>query len=228
MEGRRVLQISEWSTGEGSREMTRQLAVIATALLLTASMVTAVEVRVEGSEVVISTEPGAVVWFLSVVREEYRESYNRVLHVEERLEDEDADGEIRYDFGRRLPVLSIWVAIDEVTGESYAATPPGFSLRPPKRPVRVSENAVEVDGGSVRMFLLRPGVGAWSLRKEGRANPGVGPQGGGPPGLRVVAARPADLKPSRGQDGPPPGRFKPGDVLYTIDVRNLEITEVRF
>lgn len=144
--------------------------------------------------------------------------------------DSDRDGVVVYQRASRIPLRSVWIAIDIDSGRYSVATPPDFQLPPTTFPAHLLKH--EADGIiglfeneqlTAEMLVVRPKEGAWRLRAtEG----GSGDADRTHNGKLSLAA--GDATPVRGTSSPAPKRLKSGDVIAMIDPRRLDtvITEI--
>lgn len=169
------------------------------------------------------TPKGQVIWF-SVARETSRRATTVVPRIEARSDD-DGDGTVRLELDREVPRKSIWFAVDLATGESAVATPEGFPKIErdlPGKAVPAALNRLELERQFAYLVLVRPGVGAWSLRV---GDGGESDQDGEPDGILRAAL--AGLVPVGETGSRPPERFSPKDVLLIIDPDRMEYSAVR-
>jgi hypothetical protein len=189
-------------------------------------------IRFEGTAVLAEgLLPGArVVWF-SVAREIHR-SRVHLVRREAIVEDEDQQGQVRFQLDGPVPVASVWVAVELATGAFSAATPEGME----RREILLPEGALsaEVEGAAaladrrefLEALLVRPGagpgVGAWG----GTVGDGGASDAGEPTDERLLLAL-AALRPL--EEGPSldPAAFAPGDILVGVDTRTLQFYAAR-
>ncbi len=164
------------------------------------------------------TPRGKVVWF-SIAREIDRQSARIVPRIE-LATDDDGDGEVRFDLAREVPARSIWFAVDLATGEAGVATPDELGLQEvelPARAIPAALNRLDLDRRFVYIVLVRPGVGAWTLRV---GDGGAADDDGQPDGnLRAALARLEGIGPS---PLPPPARVLPRDLVLIIDPNRMD------
>ncbi|MES1244511.1 MAG: hypothetical protein ABUT39_23095 [Acidobacteriota bacterium] len=164
------------------------------------------------------TPGGRMVWF-GVAREIERRAARIVPRIGQAA-DGDRDGKVRLDLGQDVPPRSIWFAVDLETGEAGVAAPEGFPLLEtelPGRAIPAALNRLDLDRRLVYLLLVRPGVGAWTLRA---GDGGASDEDGEPDGtLRAVLSRFEGLGPSPTSA---PGRLSPRDLLLVIDPDRME------
>jgi len=139
--------------------------------------------------------------------------------------DDDRDGTVRFELGRPVPPMGVWVAVELATGSTASTTPPDFEAGPLAQPVELGTDlagdpaSVRTFGRLLDVFLVRPGeaeaAGAW---QASAAN-------GGPADaeaedvatLAVPAERLEALTPGLAATE----TFAAGDVLVLIDPETL-------
>jgi hypothetical protein len=164
------------------------------------------------------TPKGRLVWF-SIAREISRNAAKIVPRIEQ-VDDDDGDGQVRLDLARPVPLRSIWFAVDLETGETGVAAPEGFPLLEatlPDQAIAAALDRLDLERQFVYLLLVRPGVGAWTLRvgDGGSSDEDRQPDGT----LRAALASLEGLGPV---PIPPPERFSPKDVLLVIDPNRME------
>jgi hypothetical protein len=168
------------------------------------------------------TPQGRVVWF-SIAREISRRAATIVPRVELQT-DIDGDGKVRLELGGEVPLRSIWFAVDLETGEAGVAAPEGFPLleaQMPGRAIPAALNRLDLERRFVYLLLVRPGVGAWTLRA---GDGGASDEDGQPDG--TLRATLADLT-TAGDGPPPPAHVSPGDLLLVIDPNRMTFLRAR-
>ena len=169
------------------------------------------------------TPKGQAVWF-SVAREISRRATTVVPRY--RIEqDADGDGAVRFELEQEVPLRSIWFAVDLTTGETAVATPEGFPKLEkdlPGKAIPAALNRLDLERHFAYLLLVRPGVGAWTLRAGdgGESDEDREPDG-------TLRAALANLVPVAENGPPPPERFSPKDVLLIIDPDRMEYSTVR-
>jgi len=128
----------------------------------------------------------------------------------------DAGGNAVYAV-RQPAFRSVWVIFDVTSGEYVVSSPAGYKVR------RVSPPSGSLgEGDGIRnpwltadVFVARKGAGAWSGRGADRQRSGAA----------VVAVQ---AMTSLDRDGPPPPqRLTVGDVVFAIDVTDMEFWAVQ-
>jgi hypothetical protein len=143
------------------------------------------------------------------------------------LSDDDGDGVVSEDLGQPMPRRSMWVAVDLASGDFDAAAPAGFRLRRVNWHGRGLEHRsdgrdqVEDARSFAEVLVVRPGVGAWTLRL-GDGSPG---DADGVANGRIAAALDR-LQPLAGSPAPP-SRFATGDTVLLLDPNAMEMTLVK-
>lgn len=143
------------------------------------------------------------------------------------LSDDDGDGAVSKDLGQPMPRRSMWVAVDLASGDFDAAAPERFRLQKvgwkgrglDRRPD--GRDQVEDARPFAEVLVVRPGVGAWTLRL---GDGGPGDADGAADG-RIAAALDR-LEPLAGSPAPP-SRFAPGDVVLLLDPNAMEMVLVK-
>jgi hypothetical protein len=89
------------------------------------------------------------------------------------LTDDDRDGVVRYDLPYALPHRSIWLAVDFESGRYAVAGAPGydvdlepFPLASLKANAAGESESIEEERRELRVVVIRPGDGAWSIVKS--------------------------------------------------------------
>jgi len=126
-----------------------------------------------------------------------------------------------------MPRRSMWVAVDLASGDFATASPPGFRL------LNVSwhghgiehrndgRDQVEDARPFAEVLVVRPGLGAWTLRL-GDGSPA---DADGKPNGRIAAALDG-MEPLAGSPAPP-STFVAGDTVLLLDPNAMEMTVVR-
>lgn len=169
------------------------------------------------------TPKGQAVWF-SVAREISRRATTVVPRIEIQSDD-DGDGVVRLAVEQEVPLRSIWFAVDLATGETAVATPEGFpklERELPGRAIPAALNRLDLERRFAYLLLVRPGIGAWTLRV---GDGGESDEDGEPDGTLRAAL--ADLAAVGDGSLPPPERFSPKDILLIIDPDRMEYSAVR-
>jgi hypothetical protein len=132
--------------------------------------------------------------------------------------DDDGDGAVQFRV-RRLVARGVWVAVDYESGEYVIATPTGASaeaLPVPPDMWRGRAHAALLTG-SLDAVVVRPGVGAWTLRiVDGGPNDGDGRAD------RSVLLRLDRMLSLTGGSGGPP-IVTPKDVIIAADPETLRV-----
>jgi hypothetical protein len=134
------------------------------------------------------------------------------------LTDDDEDGQISVYY-RGLPQRSVWVVVDSVTGEYVVETPSGNApsvLSVAGDAWRGDRVSIDVDRAYLEVLVVRPGVGAWTLRTaDGGANDSDGLSNA------VATLSLAGMQQLAGEENDP-GAVISGDVIVMIDPQNLD------
>jgi hypothetical protein len=140
------------------------------------------------------------------------------------LVDDDRDGVIRFTPTTDIPLRSVWVAVDETTGQTASGAPPGFPLLlSPIGPDGFRKDAggeiasLAVDLPRLVLLLVTPGKGAWLLIGfDGEATDRDGQSNG-----RIQLSF-EDAKTIDGKDNAPK-HIKKDDVVVAIDPGHLDV-----
>jgi len=143
------------------------------------------------------------------------------------LSDDDGDGVVSEDLGQPMPRRAMWVAVDLASGDFDAAAPAGFRLRRVNWRGRGLDHRndgrdqIEDARPFAEVLVVRPGVGAWTLRLgDGSPEDADGTANG-----RIAAALDG-LQPLAGSPAPP-SRFANGDTVLLLDPNAMEMTLVK-
>jgi hypothetical protein len=206
----------------------KNLLLLAAAGLFSAAVSATPSIEIDGPALVITgLTPGESVALmgLATVRNGL---LLQDLEFEEYLVDSDLDGVVRYDIGQPVPYRSLWAVAGLATGE-YTIVTGGFPLRE----MEISDQALLVGApgqlrklrhtrAQVKVLLVRPGEGAWTVRAH-KGGPMDDERGNGVPGFSTSLEKFATLVPG----AVPPKNFKPRDVVVVIDPINTEYFAVR-
>ena len=140
------------------------------------------------------------------------------------LQDEDRDGVIRFALSIDIPLRSVWVAVDETSGQTATAAPLGFPLLLSaigetsfRKDVEGEIASLAVDLPRLVLLLVTPGKGAWLLTGfDGEASDRDGHSNG-----RVQLSF-EDAKTIDGKDKAPK-HIKKDDVVVAIDPGHLDV-----
>lgn len=186
----------------------------------------------EAAVVVAGATEGSDVAFYSIAREP-RGAYQSVVR-RSGLAYADAQGEARFDVesgpeGGGVPLKSVWAVVDLATGAYAVAAPEGFDLRPVPLPGQAFQvgapgvvNRLRHEYPSVDLLVVRPGVGAWSLRSVDQ-----GPTDHDPADDDRVLTSLEDLESLDGLGTPPPERYGRDDVVIFIEPGELRYAATR-
>jgi hypothetical protein len=90
-------------------------------------------------------------------------------HLEQIAVDTGGAGSVRLDLGKPVPAQSIWFAVDLASGQFAVRAPEGYPLRPfdlPANAIPGTLNRIEIARRLLLVVLVRPGIGAWTLREN--------------------------------------------------------------
>lgn len=195
----------------------------------TASAPPELVVRFEEAAVVVTgaSADGGVA-FYSVAREPHG-AYQSVVR-RQGLELADDLGETRFLVDERtVPLKSVWAVVDIASGAYAVAAPEGFWLREipfPGRGFAVGASGqvdrLRHDHPSIDLLVVRPGVGAWSLRSFDRSET----DRDGADDDRILTSL-EDLVPLGESAEPPPESYSRDDVVVLVDPRELRYAATR-
>jgi hypothetical protein len=172
------------------------------------------------------TAHGSVVLF-GITREVEPDDVPAIHRRLDVLSDADGDGAVSQDLGAPVPLRSMWVAVDLASGDFDAAAPEGFRLRRVNWRGRGIQNrpeghdTVEDARSFAEVLVVRPGVGAWTLRL---GDGGPADFDGAADG-RLAAALDA-MEPLPGSP-PPPAHFLRDDTVLLLDPNAMEMILVK-
>jgi hypothetical protein len=207
--------------------MLKRFSLAAAVLLLVPIAHAAPEtsIRVDATTVAISVQRGASVVLFSCTRTNLPHSI-AVRPAAVVLRDDDNDGVIRYVPQGGVPLRSVWIAVDQGSGEEAVGAQPDFPLS--VSPIGSGSLKKDVEGeiatlalGIPRLSLLlvRPGKegGAWMMTAfDGQATDHDGKGDG-----RVELSF-ADAKAVVGKDTAPK-HLRKGDTVAVIDPGHLDV-----
>lgn len=162
-------------------------------------------------------KPGADVYLFSISREA-RGYYNQIVYREIVLHDAAKNGQVDYKVSQRVPIRSVWFAVDQSTGLAIAGSPPGYApqlipldSRHLKKDVDGDISRLSYDGAVVDVVVVRPGAGVWG------ATAGVhsaGDEGSDDHGITISSVK---LQPRVGTAATAPSKLKNGDVVFMMN-----------
>lgn len=167
-----------------------------------------------------ATAGGEVAWLgVGLERPEWTPQLLRWAAV---TRDEDRDGRVALELGRKVPDVSVWAAVDIATGRIDMLSGPGTRLREVEFPER---GLGYQRGGALwlsdrrpylELLVVRPGEGAWALSvgDGGEADEDRSPDGVSVPALAQMRRLAASTPELRG--------LRAKDVVVVIDPQTLE------
>jgi hypothetical protein len=165
--------------------------------------------------------PGSSAVYLAAAR--IAHGYSRDIATESgTVSDPDHDGIADIPLHRRLPLHSLWIAVDLATGRSAVEFPhpPGAFHRSEK--LNMGElRELARDGFYVMFLVVRPSVGAWTLTVEDSDRHDADNLTD-----RKVKLRIRDMEPVGGSPAPPQ-HLQKGDVVFAVDPIDLRVFELR-
>lgn len=171
--------------------------------------------------------PGGEVLIYAVGRQAFQ-YHTRVSHWQEAVLADEGGG-LRYDVADGVPTASIWVVVDLATGALDLSPAPGFT--PPEGPLPPQAlrgqgagrlNRLVRDMEEAWVLLVRPGVGAWSVRMADGGSADVDGANDGALEVALDALEPAAPSSPAAPDG-----VEAGDVLVVIDPGSLQLLTLR-
>lgn len=171
---------------------------------------------------------GAEVFVLSVWREGDPWSITRVSRKHWLLQDENGDGLVQLDLRRTVPLQSIWGVVDLTSGRGLLAVPEGYRLwEIPAKDLLldIPKGALRIRRTSLELAVVRPGPKNGFWRHEARDGSLDDEDGRADKIVQVTleSFRSPEDTPDRGR---PPTKFEPGDVIFAIDTRTMEVAAV--
>ena len=181
-----------------------------------------IAVTAKGVTVSNATKNGDVVLFSCSRYSKYRSIAVRPdVRV---LRDDDGDGVVRFAPEAPISLRSVWVAVDQISGETAAGAPPDFPLL--LAPVGTDNLRKDVQGEiaslalalpRIIVLLVSPGKGAWVLASvDGEGSDRDSNKDG------HVLLSFSDAKAVNGRDKPP-NQVKNDDVVVAIDPGHLDV-----
>lgn len=177
--------------------------------------------RVGENELLVSgARPGASVLVIGVTREPRGYTSLMRTHALPAVT-ADARGEATVPYGAAVPVKSLWVAVDTLTGMSAAVAPAEQPVREFAAPGGEGGERIAFHRTALELLVVRPGAGAWSVSAN---------EGGRGDGDRRLDGRltmvPAELEPVLGRNHLD-GGLRPGDVVIALDPHEIEYGVIR-
>lgn len=163
--------------------------------------------------------PGGEVVIFGVWRQRHV-YWSEVGRVDERVVDDDGDGEIEWDLGKPIPQAAALFAVDIASGEWASQAPQGFGLRAlPQERWAMSPDGSSLQAEVKRLHLLwiRPGSDAWA---GAAMDGGLGDSSASSDG--EVAVPIAEIPAIGGHDAlTSPEQLQSGDLLIAVDSASL-------
>jgi len=177
-----------------------------------------------GDQTVIAsgvTPKGQVVWF-GVMRDPDHGTLEW-SHDEEITADQSGTGTVELNIGKPIALQSIWFAVDLATGQFAVNAPTGYPLRQfdlPSTAIPAALNHLDIPRGLLIVVLIRPGIGAWTIRAgDGAAGDSDGTADGKVDidltQLVPIGSTPGALK-----------AFSPKDTLLVVDQAQMDFIAV--
>jgi hypothetical protein len=143
------------------------------------------------------------------------------------IADDDRDGIIRYKLNYRMPLRSIWIAVDFETGGWAIGGPPGYTVdvQPfPESSLHANAageiDSLEQERQAMQVVVVRPGEGAWQIfaAQSRPANAEEAKHGK----LKVVFEGANVFESSKTLK-----QLKKGDVVIGLDTRSMQVFATR-
>lgn len=181
-----------------------------------------------GSSVKIANAtPGGSVVLFSCARTS-RQGRTHVTRQALTLVDDNGDGIIEFTPEVGIPLRSVWIAVDHLSGALAAGAPISFPLTISELTAGAFKN--DADGAIAQLekqlrrlmlLLVRPGNGAWTSAARDGDRPDADQMRNARVALAFGAARPIRGSPAA------PSQLRPGDVVVAIDPSHLDIYVAR-
>jgi hypothetical protein len=188
-----------------------------------------ISVQVNAKEIVVSgVSPGADVYLFGALQEGHG-FYSSLLTVDLTASDDDRDGVVRFAYPKGVPFRSVWVAVDQRTGDIGAGVLSGYTLRmtsiPPgawKRKSAAAIDALAIEHKALEYLVVHPGQEAWRWEADQgskRDEDGLDDN--------IVTVSPGSMRRGKNGKGAPPKTFSAGDVVVAVDPFSLEVLTSR-
>jgi hypothetical protein len=188
-----------------------------------------ISVQVNAKEIVVSSvSPGADVYLFGALQEGHG-FYSSLLTVDLTASDDDRDGIVRFAYPKGVPLRSVWIAVDQRSGDVGAGVPAGYTLRmtsiPPgawKKRKGAETDAIAIEHKALEYLVVRPGEDVWRWEADQgskRDEDGLDDN--------IVTVSPASMRPGKKGKGAAPKAFSPGDLVVAIDPFSLEVLTSR-
>jgi hypothetical protein len=182
-----------------------------------------ISLSVDTSVKIANTTPGGSIVLFSCARTSLQ-GRTHVTRDVLTLLDENGDGVIEFTPKQRIPLRSVWVAIDSLSGALAIGAPAPFPFTVTK--IATDAFKKDTDGRIARLeqdlrrllyVLVRPGYGAWMSAASDGDERDADQSRNAKVALSFGAARPVRGSPAA------PSRLKPGDVVVAIDPSHLDV-----
>jgi hypothetical protein len=167
------------------------------------------------------TPKGQVVWF-GVMRD-FDAGTLDWSHHEEITTDEGGMGTAQLDIGKPVALESIWFAVDLATGRFAVNAPAGYPLRRfelARDAIPAARDRLAIRRSLLVVVLIRPGVGAWTLRAGDRAAGDSDGTADGKVDIDLTQLVPIGSSPGA------PKSFLPKDTLLVVDQAQMDFIGV--
>jgi hypothetical protein len=134
----------------------------------------------------------------------------------------DADGTVDIRRGARVPMHSLWIAVDLASGASTVASPDPRGAAHVREKLSLGQvRQLTRDGDYVMFLLVRPRVGAWTQTVEDSGFY----DGDGTPDLKVKLD--VERMQPLGRSPSAPRQLERTDIVFAVDPMNLTVVELR-
>jgi hypothetical protein len=198
------------------------LAALPVSVAAAAAAPLTIAVTAQSVTVANATKGGSIVLFSCARYSRYR---SIGVRPEARvLRDDDGDGVVRFAADTPIPIRSVWVAVDQTSGNAVAGAPADFPLL--VSPLGAGDLRKDVQGEIASLaaalprlivLLVSPGKGAWVLAAfDGEATDRDTKKDG------HILLSFSDARAVDGKDKPP-NQVKKDDVVVAIDPGHLDV-----
>lgn len=186
-------------------------------------------VQLSEKEIVVSGAAAGADIYLFGGLQVGRDFYSTLTTADLVESDDDRDGVVRFAYPKGIPLRSVWIAVDQASGDIGAGVPLGYTLRvtgiPPgawRRQAGTEISALAIEQKALEYLLVQPGQGVWrSQADQGSRRDEDGLDDA------VVTISPASMRPTgRARPAAPPV-FSPGSVVVAINPFSLEVLTSR-
>jgi hypothetical protein len=188
-----------------------------------------ITVQVSKNEIVVSgVSPGSDVYLFGGLQVG-KGFYSTLMTVDLTASDDDHDAVVKFAYPKGVPPRSVWIAVDQRSGDLGVGVPSGYPLRmsdiPPGAWKRKSGTAIDtlaIRHKALEYLLVHPGQGVWRWEADQgskRDEDGVNDN--------IVTISPGSMRPAVKGGPAAPKTFSAGDVVVAIDPFSLEVLTSR-